>query len=109
MPGNTRVFSDNHRGTPRSRILTRQDAARGIAQAQCKLRIDGRATHFAAHAIGTKILPLSTHSDTPYSTAFHTFSASTLAATSCTRTILAPRATPASRSEEHTYELQSLM
>src|SRR3546814_2600704 len=75
---------------------SRQDAARGIAQAQCKLRIDGRATHFAAHAIGTKILPLSTHSDTPYSTAFHTFSASTLAATSCTRTILAPRATPAS-------------
>src|SRR3546814_3232815 len=74
---------------------SRQDAARGIAQAQCKLRIDGRATHFAAHAIGTKILPLSTHSDTPYSTAFHTFSASTLAATS--------------RSEEHTSELQSLM
>src|SRR5690606_125658 len=94
VAGNTGVLANHHGGAAGTFILGSQNLASSITQAQGELGVNGWATYFTADTIGAEILTIA-HSETPHSTAFHTSSASRMAATSWTRTIFAPRATQA--------------
>lgn len=102
VAGNAGVLADHDLGPVAAApagvlaMFARQHPAGGIAQTQREGGVDHRAADFAAHAVGTKIFALTHVGTAPCSAACHTFSASTVAATSCTRTMAAPRATHAS-------------
>ena len=101
VAGDARVLADQHR---RARAVARrvggEHAARGLAELQHEVGRDRRLADRAADAVGAEIASCSSVStvaarlscSAPRSTgARHTFSASTVARTSCTRTMRAPR------------------
>ena len=105
VAGDARVLADQHR-RPRRRSRL-QHAAHGMAQAQHEVGRDRRLADRAADAVGAEIFSAHRHvvSARCDRRACHcghrprrrqTFSASTVAATSCTRTMRAPRCTAAS-------------
>src|SRR5690606_6982568 len=77
-------------------MLAGQYAAGGVTQAQCESGVDDLAADFASDSVGSEILALRHARMAPCSAACQTFKASIVAATSCTRTMEAPRATQAS-------------
>src|SRR5690606_369976 len=89
--------ADDHLGPAAAAagMVAGQHAAGRIAQAQREAGIDDLAADLASHAVGSEIFALTHGRMAPCSTACQTFRASTVAATSCTRTIEAPRATQA--------------
>ncbi|MNI55584.1 hypothetical protein D3C73_1105440 [compost metagenome] len=95
---NARVLADdNLRAAATAHgVFARQHAAGGITQAQRKFGVDHRTADFTTHPIGAEILALTHELIAPCSAACHTLRASTVAATSCTRTMEAPRDTQAS-------------
>ncbi|MCY1535435.1 hypothetical protein D9M68_708410 [compost metagenome] len=98
IAGDPRVLADHdlRAACAAHGVLARQHAASRIAQPQGELGVDHRTANLTAHAISAEILASNHEVIAPCSAACHTFSASTVAATSCTRTMEAPRATQAS-------------
>ena len=99
IAGDARVLADQHAGPDAvAGRIGGEHEARGPAELQHELGRDWGFAHTPANAIGAEITSRHRFNQirfhhAPRSTASHTFNASTVARTSCTRTMAAPRAT----------------